>query len=283
MNASASWLDLLTTPAAGQHIAQLYTQHEFLGRAVGTFIGDGLRHGDAAMVISTPLHWRVSLERLDAAGINVKYFQHRGQLRVLDAHETLAEFMVDGKPDRERFRATIGGVIDAMAAAGFTRVRAFGGMVDILRHTDLAATIRLENLWNELLRERDVALLCGYSLDAFDPSIYRGLLQQVSATHSDLIPVDDYARLERAVDRAYVDVFGGGEDARALQHAFLTHYRRPAAMPEAEAAILALREFIPDTADALLERVRRHYALGGLIGMGGSGRPPSPPTRASAA
>lgn len=262
MNASAPRLDLLTTPVAGQHIAQLYTQREFLGRAVGTFIGDGLRHGDVAMVISTPLPWRASLERLEAQGINAQDFQDRGQLHVLDAHETLAECMVDGKPDRERFRATIEGVIDATTAAGFTRVRVFGEMVDILRRTDVAATIRLENLWNELLRERDVALLCGYSLDAFDPRIYRGLLQQVSGTHSDLIPVDDYARLERAVDRAYVDVFGGGEDARALQHAFLTHYRRPAAMPEAEAAILALREFIPDTADALLERVRRHYALG---------------------
>jgi hypothetical protein len=262
MNGSASWLDLLTTPAAGQHIAQLYTEREFLSRAVGTFIGDGLRRGDAAVVISTPLNWRASLERLEARGIDEQDFQRRGQLRVLDVRETLARCMVDGKLDRDRFRATIGGVIDAATAAGFTRVRAFGEMVDILRRTDVTATIRLEGLWNELLRERDVALLCGYSLDVFDRSIYRGLLQQVSATHSDLIPVDDYARLERAVDRAYVDVFGGGEDARALQHAFLTHYRRPAAMPEAEAAILALREFIPDTADALLERVRRHYALG---------------------
>src|SRR5207237_7574331 len=100
-----------------------------------------------------------------------------------------------------------------------------------------------------------------YSLDAFDPHIYRGLLQQVSATHSDLIPVDDYARLERAVDRAYVDVFGAGEDARALQHACLTHYRRPATMPEAAAAILALREVIPGTTYELLGRRRRQYAF----------------------
>jgi len=50
----------------------------------------------------------------------------------------------------------------------------------------------------------------------------------------------------------------------ALQDAFLTHYRRPATMPEAAAAILALREFIPGTTDALLERVRRHYAFGAV-------------------
>ena len=264
MSISAPWLELLAAPSPGQHIAQLYTQREFLSRAVATFVGNGLRRGDAAVVISTPLHWRASLERLQADGLNVQDFQRCGQLLVRDAHKTLATFMVDGAPDRDRFRATIEGAIDETQAAGFTRVRAFGEMVDILRRTDVAATIRLEHLWNELLRDRDVVLLCGYSLDAFDPHIYRGLLQQVSATHSDLIPVDDYARLARAVDRAYVDVFGGGEDARALQHAFLTHYLRPTTMPEAEAAILALREFIPDATDALLERVRRHYALGAV-------------------
>jgi MEDS: MEthanogen/methylotroph, DcmR Sensory domain len=262
MSISAPWFDLLTAPSPGQHIAQLYTQREFLSRAIATFVGVGLRRGDAAVVISTPLHWRASLERLRADGVNVQDFQRRRQLLVRDARTTLATCMVDGAPDRDRFRATIDGAIDETRAAGFTRVRMFGEMVDILRRTDVAATMRLEQLWNELLRDRQVALLCGYSLDAFDPHIYHGLLQQVSATHSDLIPVDDYARLARAVDRAYADVFGGGEDAKALQHAFLTHYRRAATMPEAEAAILALREFIPDTTDALLERARRHYAIG---------------------
>jgi len=262
MSISASWLDLLTAPSPGQHIAQLYTQREFLSRAVATFVGNGLRRGDAAVVFSTSLHWRASLERLQADGLNVQDFQRRGQLLVRDARNALATFMVDGSPDRGRFRAMIEGTIDEIRSAGFKRVRMFSEMVDILRRADVAATMRLEQLWNELLRDRQVALLCGYSLDAFDPHIYHGLLQQVSATHSDLIPVDDYARLARAVDRAYADVFGGGEDAQALQHAFLTQYRRAATMPEAEAAILALREFVPDTTNALLERVRRHYAIG---------------------
>jgi len=262
MSIAAPWFDLLTAPSPGQHIAQLYTQREFLSRAIATFVGDGLRRGDAAVVISTPLHWRASLERLQADGLNVQNFQRRGQLLVRDARNTLATFMVDGTPDRDRFRVTIEGAIDETRAAGFTRVRIFGEMVDILRRADVAAAMRLERLWNELLRDRQVALLCGYSLDAFDPHIYHGLLQQVSATHSDLIPVDDYARLARAVDRAYADVFGGGDDAQALQHAVLTHYRRAATMPEAEAAILALREFVPDTTDALLARVRRHYTIG---------------------
>ena len=51
---------------------------------------------------------------------------------------------------------------------------------------------------------------CGYSIDNFDPNTYQGILQGVSRAHSHLVPVEDYARLERAVERAYAEVFGVG-------------------------------------------------------------------------
>jgi hypothetical protein len=259
MSAGAPWQGPLTAPAPGQHVAQLYTHRDFLARAVGRWIDDGLRLGEGVVVIATPRHWRVTLRELDAHHIAVERIQRRGQLVVRDAEETLAAFMVDGVPDRDRFRAAIGRVLDDLHLAGFRTVRAFGEMVDILRHTDLTATFRLEELWKELLIERGIALLCGYSIDTFDPKIYRGLLQQVSGSHSHLIPIEDYSRLERAVASAYDEVFGGGRDARDLRHALLQHYPRPAAMPDAEAAILAVREFAPGTADAVLASARRHY------------------------
>jgi hypothetical protein len=277
MNAPESWQSLLTTPTPGQHIAQLYSARQFLARAVGQFIGDGLRQGDAVIVIATPSHWRAILHRLEASDLDVARFHRGGQLVVRDAEDTLAGFMMNGALDRDRFRAVIGGALDAIRAAGFVRVRAFGEMVDILRRTDLDATIRLEELWNEVLVERGIALLCGYSLDAFDPEIYRGVLQQVSRVHSHLIPIEDYGRLERAVDRAYLEVFGAGRDTDALRRAFVQHYVKPSAMPAAAAAILALREFVPHSADAVLESARRYYDFNN---MGGSGRPPSPPTSA---
>jgi hypothetical protein len=261
MNASAPWQGLLRAPVPGQHIAQLYTEQQFLARAVGQFVGDGLRQGDAVIVIATPLHWRVILRRLEAEDLDVLRCRRRGQLVIRDAEDTLAEFMADGMPDRERFRAVIGGAIDATRDAGFVRTRGFGEMVDILRRTDVTATLRLEELWNELLVERGIALLCGYSLDPFDPRNYHGLLQRVSGAHSDLIPVDDYSKLEEAVERAYGDVFGGGDDTEALRRAFVRHYVKPAAMPEAAAAILALREFIPARADAVLESARKYYEV----------------------
>jgi hypothetical protein len=262
MNASAPWQSLLRAPVPGQHIAQLYTEQQFLARAVGQFVGDGLRQGDAVIVIATPLHWRAILRRLEAEDLDVLRLRRRGQLVIRDAEDTLAEFMADGMLDRERFRAVIGSAIDATRTAGFGRTRGFGEMVDILRRTDVTATLRLEELWNELLVERGITLLCGYSIDTFDPRNYRGLLQRVSAVHSDLIPVEDYSKLEEAVERAYEDVFGGGYDTEALRRAFVQYYAKPAAMPAAAAAILALREFIPASADAVLESARGYYHMG---------------------
>jgi len=62
------------------------------------------------------------------------------------------------------------------------------------------------------------------------------------------------------VKHAYAEVFGAGRDAGFLRRAFLARYPRPAAMPDAQAAILAAREFAPTAAaDALLDRVRHHY------------------------
>ena len=253
------WEAIVAGAGPKRHIAQLYTEHEFLARAVGRFARDGVRSQDGILLIATPLHRLLILRRLEGLGVDVKEMQRRGQLLVREADETLGKFMVGGRPDREAFRGVIGGVLDELGAAGYGRVRAFGEMVDRLRARDFDAAIELEELWNELLAERATALLCAYSVDALDARSSRGLVPRIAGVHSDLIPVEDFAKLDRAVDRAYVEIFGSHEDAQALRQAFLEHFVRPAAMPDAAAAVLAMQSFVPDSADALIASVRRHY------------------------
>ena len=253
---------MLGAPEPGQHIAQLYTDRGFLARGVARFVGDGLRRGDGVVVIATPMHWRAAARELSRDAVSIDEAEAAGRLVVRDAEQILSTFMVDGLPDRTRFLDAIGGILSQVRAAGASRIRAFGEMVDLLRHRNLAATWRLEELWNEALREHGIALLCGYSLDVFDPGTYRGLLQEVGAVHSHVVPADDYARFDHAVARAYEEVFGGGADADDLRRAFLEYYDRPAAMPDAGAALLALRELVPGTVNAVLDSARRHYAAG---------------------
>jgi hypothetical protein len=255
-----AWERFVAAPAPGQHVARLYTDPEHLGSAVAAFLGAGLRAGDAVLVVATPDHRERIARRLAAEGLDLGAPGRRGQAAVLDAAETLARLLVGGGPDPARFAEVIGRAVDAARTAGFRQVRAFGEMVDLLRRTDLAATARLESLWSDLLAAGGMALLCGYSVDPFDPRVYGGLLQRVCLAHSDVVPAEDPERFRQAVERAYVEVFGAAGDGDGLRQAFVAEYARPASMPEAAAALLAARQFLPGAAArALLDRAGRHY------------------------
>jgi hypothetical protein len=46
-----------------------------------------------------------------------------------------------------------------------------------LRGTDLVATTRLEELWNEVINEHSVSLLCTYALQNADEHLPKGLVE----------------------------------------------------------------------------------------------------------
>jgi hypothetical protein len=73
-----------------------------------------------------------------------------------------------------------------------------------------------------------------------------------------LIPVEDYARLERAVAAALRETVGGS-DAVVLEQQLLSSYSPAFAMPRSQALLLALRESLPDVADSVLRRSRKLY------------------------
>jgi MEDS: MEthanogen/methylotroph, DcmR Sensory domain len=272
-----TWETLLGAPTPGAHVAQLFTRSALLVEAVSRYAGEGLRRGEAVVLVTRPVRGQVVRHNLERAGHAIGALARRGQLTFLDAADTLADVLESGMPAAGRFEATIGGAVTRAKSAGYRTVRAFGEMVDVLHRSNESATLRLESLWSNLLARHGIALVCGYSLDAFDPKIYGGLLQRVASAHSHLVPVENCARLEHAVQRAYADVFGAGQDGRYLRRAFLAHYARPAAMPDAEAALLAAREFVPDAAAAaLLDRARHHYRTGAVPV---ADRPPARPIR----
>lgn len=185
----------------------------------------------------------------------------RRQLVNLDAQGCLEQFiMMDGMPDRAAFLATISPVLERVRAAGYPSVRLFGEMVNPLWDQNLDATIRPEELWNEILADEGLSLLCAYHIDPFDRQAHRGVLHQVSRCHSHLVPVDDYERLDRAVERALGETFGS--DAEELRQLITTRYPKPTSMPAAETALFAVRSLSPSIADALLDRARHHYRAG---------------------
>lgn len=258
MVSSQPWQSLLRAPRPCDHVLQLYTDEGFLLRAVTHFIGAGLLAGEAGVIIAAPGHVAAVTERLGAA-LDVPAVTARDQLVMLDAERCLADLLVDGMPDRAAFRALAGGMLDRVRAAGYARIRFFGEMVDLLRADNLPATLALEALWSEFLVDLPVALLCAYQLDNFEPLVHRGLLQRISRSHSHLVPVEDYERLDAAVDRAYREVFGDRDDTTALRQLLVAQHSSTAAMPPAQAALVALRDVRADLADDVLARARYYY------------------------
>jgi hypothetical protein len=121
------------------------------------------------IVIATPLHRNGIEQRLLALGIDIASLQERGDLFLLDADETLAQFMVDGMPDAGRFTRTLVPVLEkACGSRKDCTIYAYGEMVDVLwKAGQTAAATRLEMLWNSLAQTHAFSLLCGYSMGNF--------------------------------------------------------------------------------------------------------------------
>jgi hypothetical protein len=253
------WRPLLRTPHPCDHLIQLYTDEDFLARAVAEFVGGGLGSGEAGVIVATPPHVELFKGAL-ATQVDVASMVARQQLVFVDAESCLARFMAGGMPDRTAFFAVIDEMLHPVRDAGRGRVRVFGEMVDLLWNDNPPATVALEALWNEVLNDPRLCLLCAYRIDNFDCHAHRGVLHQVSRSHSHLIPAEDYDRLDHAVDRAYRDVFGPGGDPGSLRALLVARHSARTIMPPAQAALEVLRGLNDTLADAVLERARHHYA-----------------------
>ena len=99
--------------------------------------------------------------------------------------------MADGVPDRAVFRSVVTPILDRLRDAGYKKIRLFGEMVNVLwPHNSDAATVRLEELWNELIADYELCLLCAYHVDPVDVELRRGILHRITRCHSHSFPDD---------------------------------------------------------------------------------------------
>jgi hypothetical protein len=132
-------------------------------------------------------------------------------------------------------------------------------MVNLLwERGDVAASMQLEDQFDHLAHEHEIAIFCSFVMDNFDGDVHARMLPRLGQNHSHLIPVEDYARLERAVADALRETVGSDE-ARVIEEKLLLQYPSPFQMPRSQALLLALRETLPVVADAVLSRSRKLY------------------------
>jgi two-component system NtrC family sensor kinase len=191
------WGDLGTS----DHVVLMYEADVHLVDVVSRFVSTGLAAGEAAIVIVTPPHREQLDARLRAHGVDLATAYAQGQYITLDAAETLAQFMVDGWPDAQRFADVVGNIV-AGAGSLYAHVRIFGEMVALLwaaGHGD--ATLQLEALWHDLLKTYAFPLLCAYPMRGFVKGAHGQQFLTICAAHFHVIPAESYTALTSPDER----------------------------------------------------------------------------------
>ena len=197
---------ILNTPNRSRkkhrHSVQFYENDDFLVTSVQDFF----KSGTAAIVIATPAHIRQIEKGLTLGGMELAEARKQRLFQSFDAEETIARFMVDGKPDPDLFRASVGEIIQKATAAR-RGVRVFGEMVASLwERGNSEASIALEELWNALQAEYDFELFCAYPMQLFSRSAYADGFIRICDTHTIVTPVESYSGLSKSAREREVPI-----------------------------------------------------------------------------
>ena len=260
---SESWRELLANPGPDAHIVQLYQEPEFYAEAVTHFAAEGLVRGESIIFVATGPNWNALSSRMSRKGFDVEDLQRQGRLTVLDAERTLPKFIRNNMPDAPAFKTiTRSAIQKARKDGAYPRVRWWGEMVNVLyAEGNGKGSTRLEELFDEVAHEEEVAIFCSFLMDKFDRNIYDGPLADVCRTHRSLIPAQDESLHRNCVDRAVLDVFGElqGSFLRAIasSHSAKAPDAKASRMPASQEMLLAIKHGAPDKFDEVLTAARR--------------------------
>jgi hypothetical protein len=170
VNSSAA--TILCDPRPSDHIVYSFAEDNDLADAVTLFASAGLGKNEAVILVLTPKHSDVIRRRLEWEGFNAPLLQESGWLVFADAEDVLATVLVDGITDEHRFKTGLGSMIETAGQHhGRTRpVRLFDEMVDLIWISNPKATLRLEQLGNEVIESHSVTVLCAYSVGGSKPT-----------------------------------------------------------------------------------------------------------------
>lgn len=180
--------------AAHGHAVQFYETDSSLIDALLQRFAPGLACGDAAVIIGTADHRQALALQLEARGIDLDGARESQRYIELDSAATLEKLLVEGWPDAGRFAEVIGGLVGQTQSSNPERhLLLFGEMVAHLwaegKHD---ATLRLEELWNELAGRHAFFLLCGYPLELFSRSEHSSKFFRICGEHTHVNPAESY-------------------------------------------------------------------------------------------
>jgi hypothetical protein len=255
----SSWKELLANPGPNGHIVQLYQDADFYGEAISHFAAEGVARGESIIIVATAPNWANISRRLISKGFAPDELFRRGQLILLDAEGVLPKFLVGGMPDGKKFKGLAEATIEQARAGGkFPRVRWWGEMVNLLYIAgNQSGSTRLEELFDEVIREQSIAIFHSFLMDKYDPKIYDRAFGDVCRTHAHVIPAEDYAMHRTIVDRAIGEVIGPIEGP-LLRSLVSWAHDRMIGMPTSQSILLWIKDAVPTKFDEVLACARKY-------------------------
>ena len=183
-------------PSLGPRKAEITRSHELefysddAAFVVGftRFIKASLKAGNAVIVVATEAHRKDLHTTLQAHGVDIVAAIEQGRYIAVDVADTLSTFMVNGLPDPARFQKAAGDLVAAAAKASKgerSRVAACGECAPTLWTQGWAdAAVQVEHLWDEIAKNCNVDILCGYVLNGFRREQERDIYERICAEHS---------------------------------------------------------------------------------------------------
>ncbi|MGC2697378.1 MAG: MEDS domain-containing protein [Candidatus Angelobacter sp.] len=154
----------MSSPAV--HSVHIYDEHSALIKRLCGIVASGLQIGNSVLIVATASHRDQLIKELNDFGVSVREHAREGRFTMYDAKETLATFMVNGKPDHQLFAQSVGNLLSEArknARGNGVGLTVFGEMVAVLwEQGNKQAALELERLWNEALNDRTFHLHCAY-------------------------------------------------------------------------------------------------------------------------
>jgi PAS domain S-box-containing protein len=199
------------------HVVQFYENEHFLSAAVSDFLAEGLKSDEPLVVIATEAHRDAFTTRLRSRGFDVGHATRAGRLQMLDARETLNQFMEGCNPDGERFNEVIGGLLErTLEGRSKPGIRAYGEMVDLLwKDGNTDGAVRLEELWNDLANTYSFKLLCAYAMGNFYKESHAGHFHEICRQHGQVFPTERYTQADDSAKLLEITLLQ--QRARALE------------------------------------------------------------------
>lgn len=182
---------------AHRHEAHFYSNDDFLLDGLTQCIVTALNGGSAVIVLASESHRNSLISRLQAHGIDITAAIDQRRYVPLDSVDILSKFMVDDLPDPIRLFKVLNDLIATVSSGtggAHTRVVACGGLAPVLLSQGKPeSAVRLEQLWDQVMKRYGLDTLCTYSRSSFEP---------VRSTHVLVLRREPMFRLMRSPGRS---------------------------------------------------------------------------------